>query len=92
MTIFSSFKFFSEHETDASSPGPGLRGDISPLTPDRKSDEVEAPRGDVSPLTPPPPGTGEPIDLPPPPGTGEPVDLPPRTPSPRTPPLPPPMR
>ena len=62
------------------------------MTPDRKSDEVEAPRGDVSPLTPPPPGTGEPIDLPPPPGTGEPVDLPPRTPSPRTPPLPPPMR
>ena len=37
----------------ASSPGPGLRGDMSPLTPDKNS----PPRGDMSPLTPPPPGT-----------------------------------
>ena len=46
-----------ENMTDASSPGgPGLRGDISPLTPE-KATSPEGPRGDVSPLTPPPPGT-----------------------------------
>ena len=45
-----------ENMTDASSPGgPGLRGDISPLTPE-KATSPEAPRGDVSPLTPPPSG------------------------------------
>ena len=72
-----------EHEgehTDASSPGPGLRGDMSPLTPEKNS--PEAPRGDVSPLTPPPPPSADP-DQPPPPGTE-------RVPSPRTPPGPPP--
>jgi hypothetical protein len=62
--------------SDGSSPGPGLRGDMSPLTPDRdsgKSDQEAAPKG--LPLTPPPPGT---------------MPLPPRPPSPRTPPMPPP--
>ena len=72
-----------EHEgehTDASSPGPGLRGDMSPLTPEKNS--PEAPKGDVSPLTPPPPPSVDP-EQPPPPGTE-------RVPSPRTPPGPPP--
>ena len=72
-----------ENMTDASSPGgPGLRGDISPLTPE-KATSPEAPRGDVSPLTPPPPPNMDIPEQPPPPGTE-------RTPSPRTPPGPPP--
>jgi hypothetical protein len=70
-----------ENMTDASSPGgPGLRGDISPLTPE-KATSPEGPRGDLSPLTPPP--TMDIPEQPPPPGTE-------RTPSPRTPPGPPP--
>ena len=72
-----------ENMTDASSPGgPGLRGDISPLTPE-KATSPEGPRGDVSPLTPPPPPNMDIPEQPPPPGTE-------RTPSPRTPPGPPP--
>ena len=43
--------------SDTSSPGPGLRGDMSPLTPDRKDVKTPTLRGDVSPLTPPPPAT-----------------------------------
>ena len=43
--------------TDTSSPGGrGLRGDISPLTPE-KATIPEGSRGDMSPLTPPPHGT-----------------------------------
>ena len=74
-------------ETDGSSPGPGLRGDMSPLTPEHNL------KSQMSPLTPPPgeepkPPGEEPAPplapaTPPPPGTQTP-------PSPRTPPGPPP--
>ena len=47
-------------ESEASSPG--LRGDISPLTPERNTPK---PKGDVSPLTPPPPGSPHTPPLPP---------------------------
>ena len=78
--------------TDASSPGPGLRGDMSPLTPEKTS--PEAPRGDMSPLTPPPLPRND-NEQPPPPGTERSPSprtppLPQRSPSPRTPPMPPP--
>ncbi len=58
------------------SPRAPAAGDISPLTPDRRS--PSAPKGDISPLTPP---------MPPPPPTNR--DTPVRPASPRTPPLPP---
>ena len=56
--------------TDASSPGPGLRGDMSPLTPEHKDLKSQ-----MSPLTPPPgeeppaPPVPEAPATPPPPGT-----------------------